>query len=147
MRLVEDLVKSHVEILNTIDGLSDEELNRSGTIGKWSARDTILHIAMWEGEVLKALAIWRTGHDVDWSYAKDYLKFNDFWHQSLSHLSSNQVQRLFNLTHKALVDDIKSISSEVWQRRGEPIWIRDVTINHNIEHINKLMNYKKSLGH
>jgi len=29
MRLVEDLVKSHVEILNTIDGLSDEELNRS----------------------------------------------------------------------------------------------------------------------
>jgi hypothetical protein len=101
---------------------------------------------MWEGEVLKALAIWRTGHEVDWSYARDYLKFNDFWHQNFSHLSVDQVMRLFNLTHKALVDDIATISADIWQKRGEPRWIRDISINHNNEHIPKLIAYKQSLG-
>ena len=147
MGISDDLKKSQVDILAAMENLTSEEMSRENTIGKWSARDVILHIAMWEGEVIKMLAIWRTGHDVDWSYAKHYLKFNDFWVEITKHLSVNRIMKMFNLTHAALVADISAIPEGIWAERGGiPKWIHEITVGHNNEHIPKLQAYKKSLG-
>jgi hypothetical protein len=146
MKIADDLKKSHVEILEAIENLKEEEISRRETIGKWSVRDVILHIAMWDGEVLKALAVWRLGHDYDWSYAKDYLRFNDFWLDVAGHLSVGQVLRLFNLIHSALVTEVAAIPDEIWNKRGGvPQWLLDITVDHYKEHIPKLAAYRQSL--
>ncbi len=147
MGIVDELKKSHMDILAAVENLTEKEMAEKKTIGQWSARDVILHIAMWEGEVIKMLAIWRTGHDVDWYYAEHYLKFNDFWVEITKHLSVDKIMKMFNLTHAALVADISAIPEEIWAKRGGmPNWIREITVGHNNEHIPKLQAYKKSLG-
>src|SRR3989339_38038 len=146
MKMVDDLKKGHVEILESIDGLSSEEMTRPYAIGSWSVRDTMLHLAMWDGEALKAFAVWRTGHAIDWNYAKDYLKFNEFWMEHLRHLDINQVIQMFNLIRNALVCDTGAIPDNIYQQRGEPRWMYDVVIDHTAHHIVKLRAYRRSLG-
>jgi hypothetical protein len=147
MKIADDLKKSHVEILEAIEDLKEEEIAGKEAIGKWSVRDVLLHIAMWDGEALKALAVWRLGHDYDWSYAKDYLRFNDFWVDVTEHLSVAQVLRLFNLVHSALATEVAAIPDDIWNGRGGvPQWLMDITINHYDEHLPKITAYRQSLG-
>ncbi|MEE9554630.1 MAG: DinB family protein [candidate division Zixibacteria bacterium] len=147
MKIVDELKKSHLDLLEAIDGLDSAQLAKENTIGNWSVRDIILHIAMWEGEVLKALAIWRMGHKVDWSYVGDektILRFNDFWIENMKHLSVEKVIQLFNLTHSAIVAEVSSISEDIWESRGGvPEWIPSITTEHNNHHIKKILAYRK----
>jgi hypothetical protein len=146
MKMVDDLKKGHVEILEAIEGLSSEERGRPSTIGNWSARDVILHLAMWDGEALKAFAVWRTGHEYDWSYTPDYDKFNAFWIENTKQLSASQVIQMFNLIRHALVRDMEGIPDEIYRKRGEPKWIYSASIDHTSHHLEKLRTYKASLG-
>ncbi len=146
MQIVDDLNKSRTNLLESIDGLTEEEMIRESTIGKWSARDVVLHVAMWEGEVLKLFAIWRTGNEIDFSYAKEYLKFNELWYESMKHLSYEQVLKLYNATHEALIMDVSAVPADVWNKRGgPPKWLSGVVIEHNGWHTAKLKEYKDSL--
>lgn len=147
MGVIDDLERSQRELLEAVDSLTVDEMTRQNTIGQWSVRDVVLHIAMWEGEALKGFAIWRRGHEFDVSYARDYFKFNDFWIENLKHLTADQVMRLFNLTHAALIADVSSVSADVWKSRGGvPRWLSDFTFSHNADHISKLRAYRESLG-
>jgi hypothetical protein len=146
MGIVEDLTKMQNDVLEAINNLSAEELNRPNTIGKWSARDVVMHMAMWDGEALKALSIWRTGHDYDWTYADEYLKINECWHQVLKKMSEKQAIQMYNLVRAALIADISSISDNIWESRGGvPNWLAGIAIKHNQWHLEKLQAYKKLL--
>lgn len=149
MKIVDDLKQSHVDLLEAIDGLDSVVMEKKNAVGDWSIRDIILHIAMWEGEVLKALAVWRLGHRIDWSYVGEeetILKFNDFWIEAMKHLSAEKVVQMFNLTHSAIVAEISSIPENIWEGRGGvPEWLPSITIDHNREHIDKIKAYRKTL--
>jgi hypothetical protein len=145
MAIADELKQSHMDMLDAIQGLSVEELTRENTIGYWSVRDVLLHIAMWEGEVLKAFAVWRTGHEYDWTYARDMQMFNEFFMEAGKDLNIGMVLQMFNLIHAALVNDISLVTDEIWAKRGEPEWIRSVTTEHNTHHIEKINKYKESL--
>jgi hypothetical protein len=146
MAIVDELKKTHDDFLECIESLSAEELVRENSIGKWSARDVILHMAMWDGEALKAFAVWRTGHDYDWTYAEEYLKINDFWQANFKKLLPKQVIQMFNLNRSALIADTSCVSEAVWQKRGEPDWLRGIAIEHDTLHLAKLQAFRKSLG-
>jgi uncharacterized damage-inducible protein DinB len=115
MGVVDDLAKTQAAVLEAIENLSSDDLTRPETIGKWSARDVILHMAMWDGEALKALAVWRNGHDYDWTYADGYLKMNDCWHEVTKKMSDKQAIQMYNLVRGALIADISCITDEVWK--------------------------------
>ena len=150
MKIVDELKQSHVDLLEAIDGFDSGQLAKKNAIGSWSIRDIILHMAMWEGEVLKALAIWRMGHKVDWAYLgdeKNLLKFNDFWIETMTYLSADDVVRLFNLTHSAIVAEVSAIPDDIWEQRGGiPKWIPAITTEHDKEHIDKINAYRKTLN-
>ncbi len=145
MAIADDLKKSHDDMLEAIEGFTSEELTRENAMGNWSVRDVILHIAMWEGEVLKALAVWRTGHDYDWTYVRDIQMFNEFFFEAGRDLSAELVLQMFNLTHTALINDVSAVTDEIWENRGEPKWLREITVEHNEEHIEKINKFKASL--
>jgi len=109
MKIADELKQSHIEILEAIEGMKPDEMTRENTIGLWSVRDVILHIAMWEGEAIKAMAVWRTGHDYDWSYVRDIQMFNEFFIDAGGDLQVGQVLKMFNLTHSPLVADVAAL--------------------------------------
>jgi len=139
--VVDDVRKMHENLLGSIEGLSDGELKRPGTIGDWSIRDALLHMAMWDGEVLKQLAIWRNGGRVDWSYVNDekvILKFNDFWVATLKHLSTKKILQILDATHAAIIASLAGADTA-------PGWVTDITVNHNNGHIEKIKTFRKTL--
>jgi len=146
MSFVDELKQVHQEILEAIQGFKPDELERKNVIGYWSVSHILLHIAMWEGEVLKALSVWRTGHDYDWTYARDIQMFNEFFIEAGNHLPVGHILQMFNLNHSALVNDVAAIPDEAWEKRGGiPEWLKEITIYHNRHHIEKILEYKKSL--
>ena len=147
MVFADDAKVAYNNVLVAIDGLTAEEMTRANTIGKWSARDVIIHMALWDGEALKAFSVWRTGHDYDWTYADEYLKLNDTWYEITKKLDVNQVIQAFNLTRNAIISDIEGIPEDIWQKRGGvPSWLKGILIEHNNWHLAKLHEYRKSLG-
>lgn len=147
MGIVDELKQSHACVLETINGFTDEELTRENTIGKWSARDVLLHMAMWDGEALKAFAIWRAGYNPDWSSrVKRIPEINYFWHETFDMLSAKQIIQLFDSTRAAMTNDISKISDDIWKSRGGiPKWLDTVVIKHGNHHLEKLQAYRKSL--
>jgi len=147
MAFADDVKIAYDNVLIEINGLSSEDLLKANTIGKWSARDVIIHMALWDGEALKAFAVWRTGHEYDWTYAEEYLKLNESWYEITKKLDVNQVIQMFNLTRNALISDIAGIPDNIWENRGGiPRWLSGILIEHNNWHLEKLQGYRKSLG-
>jgi uncharacterized protein (TIGR03083 family) len=49
--LLEELAASRATLLASFAGLSDEQLARKSTIGEWSIKDALGHVAAWESMV------------------------------------------------------------------------------------------------
>ncbi|GEM_PF-1894655 len=148
MSIVDDVRATQADALKAIEGLTSSQLEAPGTIGKWSARDVILHIAMWTGECLKGFAVWKTGHDYDWNYAKEYLMFNDFWIKSCAHLGPDQVIQMFNLNYSALLNELTAVPEDLWKSRGgSPDWLSGIAVEHARQHIDKLNDYRNKVLH
>lgn len=132
--------------MEAIKGLNTEDINRPGTIGEWSVRDALLHIAMWDGEVLKMLAVWRAGQEADWSYVNDYktiMAFNDCWITNLKHLSDAKVLQMLDSIHAAIIADISAITDDEMKKRGGlPKWVHEITVGHHRDHIPKISAYR-----
>jgi hypothetical protein len=148
MDIAEDLRKTHQEILAAIEGLTPEQLTAPNSFGRWSAREVMLHLAMWAGECLKAISVWKTGHSYDWDYATDYLAFNDFWIKTCHHLSLGQVTQMLNIHYLSLTNELAGIDENIWQKRGGcPKWLSEIAIGHSREHIDRLHEYRNRILH
>jgi uncharacterized damage-inducible protein DinB len=56
--LLEDLAGSRSRLLASLTGLSDEQLARKGTVGSWSIKDVLGHVAAWEWTVAGFVPEW-----------------------------------------------------------------------------------------
>ncbi len=147
MGIADEMRKMHADVLAAIDGMTEDELTKPETIGKWSARDVLLHMSLWDGEAIKGFAVWRTGHDYDWTYAQEYLKLNECWQEMTKGLSAIQAVQTYNLVRGALINDTACIGDAIWEKRGGiPKWLHGIAIVHNQWHLEKLQAYRQSLG-
>ena len=53
--LIEALEDSREELMDLLDGLSDETLLTAGVVGEWSIKDILAHLAFWEGQMVTLL--------------------------------------------------------------------------------------------
>ena len=56
-RLLNRIDKAWEAFLDSMEGLSEEEMLKPGVSGDWSVRDIIAHVTSWEEEALKALPL------------------------------------------------------------------------------------------
>ncbi len=59
--LLTALEESHEAYLESLQGLSEEQLIRPNTVGEWSFKDVLVHLSMWEAEAIKMLYQTRQG--------------------------------------------------------------------------------------
>ena len=50
-----ELDRTRAELLTAIDGLDEAALDRKGSVGDWSIKNVLAHIAAWEAWVVQAL--------------------------------------------------------------------------------------------
>lgn len=54
--LVRDLAQARDELRASYQGLSDEQMRRSGAVGRWSVNEVLSHVASWDEVLLPDLA-------------------------------------------------------------------------------------------
>lgn len=53
--LIQRLEESREQFLESLEGLTEEEMLAPGVCGDWSIKDVLIHLARWEAELVKLL--------------------------------------------------------------------------------------------
>jgi hypothetical protein len=90
--------------------LSDEQLERPNTIGSWSGRDVMVHVANWEEAAAQAIRDLDAGQPLDPIFASD-AELDD-WNEThvapYRSVALADARRYFEQTHAALLDTIRA---------------------------------------
>src|SRR2546425_1741278 len=107
MQLFDRVHESWQEFRQSFEGLSEAEMREPGVAGDWSARDLVIHVAVWEQEALTALPLLLEG-----KRARRYGnidRFNEEQRQlHASHGPAQAVEKLAD-THARLLDYLRTL--------------------------------------
>lgn len=53
--IIKELIRSRKEILDLLDGISQDGMDIPGVIEQWSLKDLLVHLTRWEAECIKLL--------------------------------------------------------------------------------------------
>lgn len=137
--LVERANKSLQHFLGMIDGVSPNILTRPKSIGEWSVKDIINHLAIWEEETARAFETWKIGIEPDWSHIEDLDKFNQESVNSRRRWPINKAIEQLKTIHNGLIENIKNLSdAEISRRGGLPHWLCTQITSHIDEHAERV---------
>ena len=134
--------------LSIIEGLSDEALSEPNTLGEWSVRDLLAHIATWDEEAVKALPVILDGKSPP-KYTRygGINAFNEQEQERKRPLSLSQVKQEMRDAHQQLVKFLESVPDDVFltnprfQRR-----LRYDTHRHYPQHAADVAAYRRARG-
>jgi hypothetical protein len=92
------------------DALSDEQLEQPNTIGSWSGRDVLVHIATWEAAATEAIGNLDAGRPLDpiFTNEAEWDAWNEEQLAPYRGLSLADAKHYIEQTHQALLDAIRS---------------------------------------
>jgi hypothetical protein len=142
------------KFLDSIEGLSTQELLEPGVVGNWSVKDIMAHITLWEAELVKLLwqaaqgqkptTIHFAGINVD--------ERNEAWYEEQKDRPIEQIIADFSAVRKqtsrrveAFTDkDLNDQSRFSWQK-GYALWkwIAEDSFSHEAEHTAQILDWRK----
>ncbi|MBN1312110.1 MAG: ClbS/DfsB family four-helix bundle protein [Anaerolineae bacterium] len=138
---------SHTGLLDTLTGLTPEQMSQPGVTGVWSVKDILAHLAAWEAEVVKAL------NQVQNRQAPSMLNIEDIdeWDEEQYHINVERPLEVIRTdlagVHKMLHHMIEDFDERAlidnrrypWME-GEPLWflVEDAVILHKQEHAEEI---------
>ncbi len=135
-------------ILESIEGLTEEQASRTMASGKWSIKDVLAHIIGWDEECTRAIQ-----KAIDEEQKPGFL---DWKKEDMDAFNRKQVQERKQRTFKELVEELKQTEGE-WNRQtgrltDEEIdrhpgwwkWMEDA--GHDIQHAKQIMEARKKAG-
>ena len=144
--LVEKANKSIGNLLDAIENIPAQEMTTPNTISKWSIKDILNHIAIWEEEAAKSFEIWKVGIEPDWSYVNNLDEFNNRTVKQRRKLSLAKIINQLNLVHNGVLENITSVSdTEYYNRGGIPKWLVILVSSHIDEHTKRIIEYKNTV--
>ena len=144
--VIDDLRAARSTLLDAINDLTDEQLLQPGAVGIWSVKDTLAHLAVWEAELVTALArieqqkrgiprIMEIDEDID--------EWNDEQYRQNAARPLDSILADFHGVHKYLIQAVEALDDKVlddnrqfeWME-GEPLTylILETAVWHEEEH-------------
>ena len=151
--LLEALKKGRQRMSDTIEDLSDEEMEAPGVMPGWSVKDILVHLTLWEAELVKLL--WQASQGVKPTtvHFRDISvdETNARWHAEnktrpldrtlvdFDGVRKQTIRRVESFPEKALTDP----DYYAWLD-GTPLWewIAKDTFEHEAEHIPQIEHWK-----
>jgi len=144
--VLDALRASRADLLEAIAGLSPEQLLQPGVIERWSVRDVLQHLSLWEAELVRLLAHVEQGRRPTGealSRRPNFADINARWHaetkdrpledvlQDFHGVRRQTMRRIDSLTD----EDLSRVRPEAWLH-GNPLWrwVADYTFEHEREH-------------
>jgi hypothetical protein len=118
-KLLETIELRWDELLTSVEGLSDEEMQSPGVVGDWSVKDILAHITTWETEALKHLPEIAAGKPQQ-RYKDVYGgldAFNALTFKENRVRSLSEVRTRLTETHQQLLDYLDTVPDELLHSR------------------------------
>jgi hypothetical protein len=144
--------------LNAIEGLDDSQLNEPGVVDDWSVKDLIVHISMWEAELVKLLWQVRQGQaptTIHFTKTGSVDDINAAWDAASKGRTLEQAMADFRGVRKQTERRVQSFNDqELTEKdhfpglRGFPLaeWIANDSYDHESEHIAQIIAWRDKVG-
>ncbi|PYP88271.1 MAG: hypothetical protein DMF61_06665 [Blastocatellia bacterium AA13] len=142
--IIEKLLEERQNVLKAIEGISDDEMNEPMGEGKWSVKDTLGHLAAWEGEVVNAFEQKARGERPTVGDIKDYDSWNSAQAAKRKDKSVEEIREEFNETRKKLLTIVNDLPEDenLWApERSTSKYLNDL-IEHDRHHWKALCAYR-----
>lgn len=126
LSILQDISKTWLELMRSLRGLSDEQIERAGTIGDWSVKQVMGHVAFWDAHAIDEVKTLEAGQEPEDSASTDW----DLDRANASRAADDagrgisSVKVEMDSTHQKLMDLLEVT----------PVLSRDVVKNDTYEH-------------
>ncbi|OGO71165.1 MAG: hypothetical protein A2Z37_06955 [Chloroflexi bacterium RBG_19FT_COMBO_62_14] len=155
--VISSLKTTRESLLSAIEGLDNETMLEPGVIGDWSIKDILVHLSLWEAELVTLLWQARQGRRPTTAQLGDESvdDLNARWYQMHKDRDLAQVLDDFHaVRHQTLrrVDgfsDRELTDPELFPwLNGESLeqWIDSDSFGHEAEHVAQILTWRKSRG-
>ena len=156
--LINKLENSRERFLEALDDLSDDAYHKPGVIDDWSIKDILAHITMWEAQVITLLFKARM---------KPRPSTAHFGSESTDELNARWYKQNKDRDLSLVLDDFEGARTQTLRRieefperdlfnakafdwlDGEPLWrwIAEETFEHEEDHRNHILAWRKAKGY
>jgi DinB superfamily len=144
-QLIDNIERGWSAFNGACEGLPDAAILATGTVGSWSVKDLMAHVATWEGEALVGLPIIMQGKRPPRYGGVD--NFNARQYDRISHLDLPQAREVLQASHRRLLDFLAEVP-EAWFETETRFRhrLRLDTWGHYPEHTEAILAWRKAEG-
>ena len=107
------------QLVDSISGLSEEDLLQPNVCGTWSIRDIMNHISTWEEEAMQNIPLILAGESTPrYSASGGIEAFNARSQQDKKDLALPRIKREFYATHQRFINHISSIPKSSFENNS-----------------------------
>jgi uncharacterized protein (TIGR03083 family) len=151
------LEENREAFLDTIEGLSEEDMQQPGVIPEWSVKDILAHLTRWEAELVKLLwqagkgqkptTIHFAGYNVD--------ETNTRWFRESKNRELDRVLEDFHGVRNQTLRRVDELPGKAFEDpefypwlAGEPLWrwIAGDSFEHETEHAEQIRVWRETAG-
>ncbi len=143
------------ELLDSLAGISEEDILRPNAVEKWTLKDLLGHIAAWDEESLRVIQAFAMQAEPKYSYSiserNDYAVWNAEQIEVRRERKLEQIRDEFENARRDLIQVIEGVTDQVLMRPKITPWSKvrtgfeliDETAEHDREHAADLASWRK----
>jgi hypothetical protein len=152
--IIHKLRNERENLLETIDGIPEQEMHTPGVIGDWSIKDILHHLNHWEAELVKQLWQAQQGQKPDIAYFSDQKieQLNQKWYREGQDRPLEIVIADFHAVRKQTIRRIEVFAEKDLTQTGRFPWLRGLSLadriasysyEHEAEHTDQIKKWRR----
>ena len=119
---LEKFSRSRAELLNSIEGLSEQQMTQEAVEGTWTIKDVLAHLTSWERTLLNPLVDYAQGGDFLPEVIPDDLAWNDEQAAEWQEKSLQTVFAELHETRQAMMEHSFKLNDAQWKVQLPAPW-------------------------
>jgi uncharacterized protein (TIGR03083 family) len=152
---VNKLRAARKDLLESLEGVGEEDKLRPNAVEKWSIKDLLAHIASWDEEVLRVIQAFAMQPEPRFSYSiserSDFAGWNSDQIELRKERTLEQVQIEFRNARRDLIQVVEGLTDQVLMRPKMTSWGKVRTgfellaemVQHDSEHTKDIRSWRK----
>jgi uncharacterized protein (TIGR03083 family) len=152
---VNKLRAARKNLLESLQGVSEEDKLRPNAVEKWSIKDLLAHVASWDEEVLRVIQAFAMQPEPHFSYSiserSDFAAWNADQIDLRKERSLEQVQTEFRNARRDLIQVVEGLTDQVLMRPKMTSWgkvrtgfeLLDEMVQHDAAHTKDIRSWRK----
>ena len=137
---IDKLVEYREGVWASVDGLSDEQLSEPMGEDKWSIKDTLGHLAAWEGEAVHAFEQKERGERPTIGDITDYDAWNEVESGKRKDWSADQIRQELRSNRERLMEIVAGLPEDekIWAPERATARLLGTLIDHDKHHLESI---------